>query len=182
MAGVQGGGSQPMLTYVPGSGNTTTLPASRLRTASLRNGQFSEKCCPHPKTSCTGVFSWAHTPDRKLMRRISAVKTKLPKCLWALAVCVFIHSILHPDLCCRVNGHLRPHLTCSMCHQQTAQLERESRKGSVTVTFLHWKTTAGFVKLLKKTHTSYRCFQKLSNTNPEVNFLAVLAAMEKWPA
>lgn len=31
----------------------------------------------------------------------------------------------------------------------------------------------------KKNPTSYRCFQKLSNTNPEVNFLAVLAAMEK---
>lgn len=162
-----------------------TLPAPCLSTATLRNHQFSEKCCSHPKTSCTGVFSWAHTPKnphRKLVWRTSAVKMKLPKCLWALAVCVFIHSILHPGLCCRVNGHLRPHLTCSMCHWQTAQLDTESRRGNTRVTFLHWKTPAGSVEQLKKKPTSYRCFQKRSNSNPEVNFLDVLAAVAKEPA
>lgn len=64
----------------------------------------------------------------------------------------------------------------------TAQLETERRKGSMKVTLLHWKIPAGFVELLKKTPTSYRCFQKLSNPNPEIDFLDVLAAVAKWSA
>lgn len=129
--------------------------------------------------SCTHTWD----PHRKLMQRGSAVKMQLAKYLWALAIYMFIPSILHTGSCLRTNGCLRPRLqTCLVCplptcHRQAAQLQAESNmvikqrkhESHISPPKNHSllcrsaKKEKQTRKKKKQKPTSYSCFQKLSN-------------------
>lgn len=176
------GSSQPTPACVPDSGNTThsLYPVWGQGASEMVNSVKSA----HPKNILHwGIFLSTH-PWQPTNWCSKSLQWKWnSKYLWALAVCMFIHSILRPGLCCRVHGHLRPHLTCLMCHQQTAQLETESRKGSMGVTLLHWKIPAGFVEMLKKITThKLQVFSEAEQLKPRGGFLRCLRAVVKWSA
>lgn len=98
--------------------------------------------------------------------------------MWAFIVYMFIPSILHPGLCFRVNGHLRPRLTCSVCAADSTASDRiRKRKHESHISALkNPSRLCGTAKKNPKKH-KLQVFSEAEQLKPRGWFLDVLAAV-----
>lgn len=85
--------------------------------------------------------------------------------------CLYVYS-QHPAPRFMLQSQWAPEATLPV--PLTAQPETESGKGSMKVTFLHWKTPAGFVELLKQNPHKLQVFSEAEQLKPRGWFLGCL--------
>lgn len=99
--------------------------------------------------------------------------------MWAFIVYMFIPSILHPGLCFRVNGHLRPRLTCSVCAADSTASDRiRKRKHESHISALkNPSRLCGTAKKKNPKNHKLQVFSEAEQLKPRGWFLDVLAAV-----